>query len=210
MLSHISKNVKVIFFQLLRASGYWLMSLWQHPDEPLSVIAMYRVGDIQFYPVISAISNFNFGETVLFEHLGDGILFVNSIFVCLPYALGLRFFGPAGFIIADISIALCYYVILSVLLRIFKIPKFLSECTSLLMVSGVIGVIYHPLVYQTIYKILPRPLILLILNVIFLSLILIVQFLREPKEISKPLLQLGLIASLIVLFFSTWYARLNT
>ena len=123
-----------LFLVALKALSYWLVSRLQHPREPLSIVAMYRVGDIQVYPAISSFSQLNLGENVVFEHLGEG--FSAPFLPLFPHALFFGFFGELGFIVVDVVIALSYYICLSALLRLFGISKSWSGCASLLVVSG--------------------------------------------------------------------------
>ena len=123
-----------LFLVALKALSYWLVSRLQHPREPLSIVAMYRVGDIQVYPAISSFSQLNLGENVVFEHLGEG--FSAPFRPLFPHALFFGFFGELGFIVVDVVIALSYYICLSALLRLFGISKSWSGCASLLVVSG--------------------------------------------------------------------------
>lgn len=126
-----------LFLVAVKALGYWLVSRLQHPQEPLSVLAMYRVGDIQVYPAISSLSRLNLSENIVFEHLQEGLwLPFPPLF---PHALLVGLFGELGFVVADVIIALSYYVVLSALLRLFGISKSWSACASLLVVSGGLG-----------------------------------------------------------------------
>ena len=95
---------------------------------------MYRVGDIQVYPAISALSQLNLGENIVVEHLQESLsLPFPPLF---PHALFFGSFGELGFVVADVIIALSYYLALSLLLRLFGISKSWSACASLLAVSG--------------------------------------------------------------------------
>jgi hypothetical protein len=133
-------NYKYIFLFLviLKAASYWLISWWQHPTDPLSTIIIYRVGDIQYFPLIQALSRFQFGDFCLYEFRGTGVLSFPFI-AFIPHALSYRLFGPFGFILADISVALAYYLILSRLFELLKVSSFLSRITSLLITCGVIN-----------------------------------------------------------------------
>ena len=58
---------------LFSASSYWIVSRYVHPDEPESIAAMYRAGDIENYPFISALSRGQLSESVVREHAGKGV-----------------------------------------------------------------------------------------------------------------------------------------
>jgi hypothetical protein len=125
----------LILFVIFKGLSYWAISKWQHPDEPLSVIAMYRVGDIEYYPLISALSNLQFSETVIYELAGKGLAsfpFASTAIHAFFYGV----FGVAGFILADVLVVLSYYILLVGLLRILGIPKLGASLTSLFIVSG--------------------------------------------------------------------------
>lgn len=100
---------------------------------------MYRVGgDSQYFPLISALSRLQFGEFCLYESKGEGVL--SFPFATLfPFALFYHFFGSLGFVLADIFIALAYYIILSKILELLEIPLFLARAVSLLVVTGVVN-----------------------------------------------------------------------
>ena len=132
-----------LFLVAVKALGYWLVSSLQHPQEPLSILAMYRVGDIQVYPAIASLSQLNLGENIVFEHLQEGLL--PPFPPLFPHALFVGLFGELGFVVADVIIALSYYVALSALLRLFGISKSWSACASLLVVSGGLGFIAETL-----------------------------------------------------------------
>lgn len=127
-----------LFLVCLKALSYWLISWWQHYGAPLSSIVMYRVGDINYYPLISGLSRFNFGETMLFELKGTGIssfpfgaIFIHSLFY--------RFFNLFGFILVDVLVAIVYYMTLVALLKLLKISSILRGVASLLVVSRAVG-----------------------------------------------------------------------
>ncbi len=104
---------------------------------------MYRVGDIQLYPAIASLSQLNLGENIVFERLQEGLL--PPFPPLFPHAMLVGLFGELGFVVADVIIALSYYVALSALLRLFGISKSWSACASLLVVSGGLGFIAETL-----------------------------------------------------------------
>lgn len=125
-----------LFLVCFKALSYWLISWWQHPGAPLSTIVMYRVsGDEEYFPLISALSQFEFGEFYLYEFKGTGMLSFPFVTI-FPHALFYRFFGLFGFILADIFIALVIYIILSRLFNFIGISYLLARSTSLLIVTG--------------------------------------------------------------------------
>lgn len=204
----------LLFLVILKASSYWLISGWQHPDEPLSVIVMYRIGDTDFYPFISGLARFCLGEIVLFEQMGRGLTSF-PIIPAFPFALCFRLFGIPGFIIADILIAVCYYIILIVFLKLLGIPKMLAEYASLLVVSE--GLNYIISAFQLIYKILPKPFLILRVSFILLCVFLVWRLItkrstRVPKSGVTPI---GVIVTLVLqstlvgftgLYLRNWYS----
>lgn len=135
ILSKNAYSYLLILLVIFKGLSYWVISKWQHPNEPLSVIALYRVGDIEYYPLISALSNFRFNETVIYELAGKGLAsfpFASTAIHAFFYGL----FETAGFILADVLIILSYYILLLGFLRIVGIPKLVAALTSLLIVSG--------------------------------------------------------------------------
>lgn len=137
----IKYNYIFLFLVFCKALSYWLISWWQHPNDPLSTIVMYRAGgDTQYFPLISALSRLQFGEFCLYEFNGKGIIPFPFVAI-VPHALGYYFFGPFGFILTDIVIALVYYIILSRLLELSGASRFLSRCSSLLVATGALNYI---------------------------------------------------------------------
>lgn len=124
----------IILLLLLKACSYWAISVCQHPEEPLSVIAMYRVGDIQYYPLISGLSQLQLGETLLLESAGTHVRSFPFASISI-HAVCYRFLGIFGYIVADILVTFIYYGTLASFLKILKIRPFVSELVSLLVVS---------------------------------------------------------------------------
>lgn len=149
---------------VLKAASYWLISKWQHPHDPPSVTAMYRIadtGDIGYYPVISGFSRLNLGERTIYEHAGKGMASF-PLASLVPHALAFRLFGWPGLILVDLVAVLGFYLIFAVLLRIMGVPEAVSYCVSLLIVAGVWLIVPHviphfPLVFWDLR--IPRPLI---------------------------------------------------
>ena len=199
---------------VLRASSYWILSAWQHPHEPLSLLAMYRIGDIEYYPPIFALSRLNLGEFSVFENFRQGLQ-VFPLASILPYSLAIFCFGLPGFIIADICIVLCHYIVLVVMFKILRIPTFLSSCASLLVVTQGINPVFY--LFTKFYSRTPSSLFtgIFCINLAFLVLLITIRYMK--KEIRFPSVYLHIqVTSLTLLqfftlgiiVFSIWYWRI--
>jgi hypothetical protein len=120
---------------LLKALSYWLISIRQHPGEPLSILALYRIGDAEYYPLITALSRLQFGEMALAELAGQGVASFPFASI-LVHAFCYRLLGAAGYILADVVITLGYYAALVWVLRVFGVARFWAFAVGLLVVSG--------------------------------------------------------------------------
>lgn len=185
---------------LMKAVSYWALSIWQHRSEPLSVIAMFRVGDIQYYPLISACAHWQFGESALYERVGEGVTYFPCLTVSVQ-ALCLRLWGAAGLIIADLAVAAGYYVILVVLLRMFGMVKIGAECVGWLIVSGALvpvldrlREIYHQERIVRLGWIVTWGAFMFVLG----SLI-VVRRIRSQRKLSDGAARMGLLAMLAIL-----------
>lgn len=109
------------------ASTYWLGSMvkWRS-DASWAEIAMYRPrGDNQVYPVIAALSKFNFGDPTDSIHYGEGTSGSQAV-PLLPYAMAHAIFGVPGFMVADVVLTWIYFVVLIVFLRRCNFSNFFS------------------------------------------------------------------------------------
>ncbi|GAK55304.1 hypothetical protein U27_02136 [Candidatus Vecturithrix granuli] len=146
---------------IFKALSYWLMAMWYYPAQPLSVIALYRSGEsMNYYPIMAALSSFEFGETVVVEHLGKGVQAFPFASIAF-HAFAFRLFHVYGIILADIIIALLHYLIFCTFLRVIGIPKLLAECCSLLIVTqGIDRVLFQ---FTRLYNIFPRNIFFIVL-----------------------------------------------
>src|SRR3954468_7662983 len=71
----LMRKLNLIFtaILLLAALRYWVAASVRHPDDPLSVIALCKSGDIEYYPMVSALSRLELGEATVYERVGTGI-----------------------------------------------------------------------------------------------------------------------------------------
>ncbi len=83
------------------------------------------MGDIEDFPLIASLSRFSFGDASLWERAGAGLTSY-PVLALLPHAVLFRIFGTAGYIAADILIALAFYLTLEALLRFFGFSSRLS------------------------------------------------------------------------------------
>jgi hypothetical protein len=115
------------------ALAYWIASRIFLPDASWAEIALYRPhGDNQVWPVITALSHFNFGDpTDALKH-GQGIGGFHAV-ILLPHALAYKVFGIPGYMVADVFFSWFYFVAAAVLFRRWG----LSRRSSLLLSAAV-------------------------------------------------------------------------
>jgi hypothetical protein len=102
---------------LLVSSTYWIGSLAMLPPHSMAEAIIYRPeGDDEHYPIITALSHFNFGDPTDARMCGQGICSFPVIGL-LPHAIARALFGAAGFIIADALLSWLYFVGVTLFLR---------------------------------------------------------------------------------------------
>ncbi|HVP13107.1 MAG TPA: hypothetical protein VMV94_18170 [Phycisphaerae bacterium] len=127
---------------LFSASSYWIASRAVHPDEPVSIVAMYRAGDIENYPFISAISRARLSESVVREQAGNGVA-PFPMWSSLPHGLGLRIFGVAGFMLVDLLGFLAFYLACAAMLCRLRVNPLVARAVTVLIISGGLAWLGH-------------------------------------------------------------------
>jgi hypothetical protein len=123
---------------VLVASAYWLLSLLVSRGglRTFAETVLYRPeGDNQLWPVITALSQFNFGDPTDAFHYGEGHTSV-TILSMLPYLLACAVFGLGGYVVADIVCALLYFAAIFLLLRVCGAGRFTSLVLGSLLTIG--------------------------------------------------------------------------
>ena len=114
----------------------WLSMIQREPSVPLAVHAVYRpLGDIQYYPLISALSRLTVGDGVLLERYRHG-LGAFPIVALLPHALLFGALGAPGLVVADVLVSLAFYVAFAALLRVFGFSVGLARAAAALTATG--------------------------------------------------------------------------
>ncbi len=110
--------------------SYWVVAAIQHPGESLDLLAMYRYGDIQFYPIFKALGDSQLGEAVVYEEIGQGVR-TYPFFAMIFHAVALRLFGAAGFIVADFLVAGLYFISIHALVRVVGARRWIALAAAL-------------------------------------------------------------------------------
>jgi len=114
---------------------YWICSLAQ--GDSLSVAAVYRYGDYQYFPLLAGLARFSLGESLVFEHLGEGICsFPLPVLVLHGLLIGLL--GPIGFAVADVATASFTYFAARRCLRACALFPLTCEVLALLVACTVL------------------------------------------------------------------------
>ena len=112
----------------------YLHARMMHPNEPASVSVLYRhrVGDVQYFPFVAALSRGEFREFSVKEEVGSRVL--SFPFASLLLHAGcFRVFGPlCGFALADAIVTVVYYWLLVAFFRSAGIPLGVASLFALL------------------------------------------------------------------------------
>lgn len=128
-----------VFCVVLSGLAYWLISFFQYPDNPLSVVVLYRgTDDSALYSLIRALSQCTIGESVVHEYSGLGVR-STPFTPMIIHAVLFRLLGPAGFIVADVLFMWLYYSLATALLRAVGIQQKLSRLASFCLTLGVLN-----------------------------------------------------------------------
>lgn len=121
---------------LTQALSYWALAYVRDPDAPSAVDTLYRPGgDLQYWPLIASLAEFNPGESTVWENRGQGIS--SFPFMCmLPHALCLRLGGAWGFAVADVLGFAAFFLLLTAMLRLIGIRLTLAVATSAMLTTG--------------------------------------------------------------------------
>jgi hypothetical protein len=120
----------------LAGLSYWITSFWREPGLSLAVRLLYRPeGDIQYLPLVSAVSRGIFGESGFLDSFRSGVS-AFPLSPLIPYAAAHALFGDWGFVIADGVTGLVMFLIMALFLRTAGASAWVSRCVSLLCVIG--------------------------------------------------------------------------
>lgn len=120
---------------LAKSLLYWIAAAHFWPGEPLEVTALYRLGDIQYYPSIGALSRGSLSQDIL-PGVPDSV-FSLQILPLLPHAIFLRLFGSAGFIVADAVVTLAFFFFTKAFLARIGAPFFWASLAAFVVSCSV-------------------------------------------------------------------------
>ena len=123
------------------ALAYWIGSLIVLPKASWAEIVMYRPGgDNQVWPVVTALSHFNFGDPTDALNYGKGIGGFHAV-ILLPHAMAYAIFGPAGYMIADAVFSWCSFVTFAILLGRWGLGRLSGALLSTALSTGSLQVV---------------------------------------------------------------------
>ena len=113
-------------------------------NEPLAVTTIYRLpgGDVEYFPLVNAISKGNFGECSLIESKGKGLQrfpFAPLIIHAFLYSI----FGIWGLWIGDIVFTFLFFIGFYFLMRILDVGRTLSLAFSFFICSGALTALLY-------------------------------------------------------------------
>ncbi len=138
----ISKRIKrtaglgLALVPALAVAQYWIFSLVR--GESLSVAAIYRHGDYNYFPPLAGLAHLTVGEWLVLEQLGEGIRsFPFPSLAIHGIALGL--FDAAGYVVADILVAVLVYFAARRFLRASGLSFLTTAIIALVVSCGLLG-----------------------------------------------------------------------
>lgn len=173
------------FLVVLNFSLWWVGQHYQHPDDAISVLAMYRE-EPGYHPLFRSMGEPTLGETVIYEEYGQGIRFM-PIPSLMPFGILIKLFGPYGYIVADAIIPVLFYLcmrkfatLLGGDLLVARIFAFFCTLRTYKFLEVLIGFKF-PLIWG--YKI-PRPFVseLYFIGALIFILALILQPQRSQRQ----------------------------
>lgn len=100
---------------MLIGLAYWIVCIFMHPDEPMSIRILYRYGDTDYLPFIYALARFNVHEFATLSNLG--VLPFPLLFFA-PHAAMIALFGDWGFAAADALVTATWFILFFLLAKV--------------------------------------------------------------------------------------------
>lgn len=102
---------------VLAGLSYWVGSWVLVPGASWAEVVMYRPrGDNQLWPVVTALSQLNFGDPTDVVNYGRGVGGFHAV-ILFPYALAYAVLGGPGYMVVDVLAGLAYLAAATMLLR---------------------------------------------------------------------------------------------
>ncbi len=131
-------DIGIWLLVVFRGMSYWILSGLQHPGELLSVQALYRAGDMEYFPLIQALANGNLGELAVLDP-GSNFLASFPVASIALHSLFYKVFGVWGLPIADGIATATYFWVLSQVFMLVQWPKRAAQAIALFVVSGALN-----------------------------------------------------------------------
>jgi hypothetical protein len=153
----------VLMAVLLDAGAWWVAVRWVSPDADPWECALFRpAGDNTYLPLIRAVAEGNFGNPVDYLERGKGPMIFPYLSL-VPFAVLLKLFGPAGFLLADLGMQLGRWWLLYRILRELRVEKAAARwwAAAISLVSALILLSYVASWSHTWLGVdrIPRPLV---------------------------------------------------
>jgi len=217
---HQQKNINfyILFVSVLPLLFKWIISLYVFGFN-INPITLFNLQDIQYFPIIYSISDFNISPTYIENFKSDNVIGFPLI-VLLIHSFFYKIFNVYGLIILEFIFQIIFvFILYRFLEKIFNDKNKSFYCLILISIlSPSLGLIYYfgeNSFYSNLFFILennfgtrfPRPLITG--PVIFMFFILAFDFKKEILEIPKFTYLFYLSAILGFLFNSFFYYFIN-
>ena len=134
---------------VIRGLCYWIFSCYLFPTASMDFHAIFRLwGDTQYYPLIRALSDFQFGEPNVLEYLGVGRIAFPFVSVS-PHAAAFGLFGAYGFPIMDLLFVCLQSLVFLLVFRSLHFGKILAASLSLFIVTNTLN--YFFVIHEAIF-----------------------------------------------------------
>ncbi|AEG02036.1 hypothetical protein [Methylomonas methanica] len=175
--------------------SYWVVSFCFYPDEPFFVKVVYRIGDLQYFPLIESLARLDFSPTYSSVFAGTGLVRF-PLPPLIPHAIGFALAGAAGMMLMDaVAVAVAGYAFYW-LFRIASAPRHLAAVLALACLSTSFILPGYGMLYG--FR-LPRPEVSNIFVTLFLGYVLL--WIRRPSRIlQRPwrIVAIGALTSLLL------------
>ena len=153
MTSPRTTRILVVAAGALIGLSYWAVSFYLYPHEPFYVKVVYRIGDLQYFPLIESLARLDFSPTYSAVFSGSGLVRF-PLPPLIPHALGFAMAGAVGLMLADVLVVAVAGYAFYWLFRVASAPRPMAALLALVCLSTSFILPTHGMVYG--FR-LPRP-----------------------------------------------------
>ncbi|GAB6039426.1 hypothetical protein [Endothiovibrio diazotrophicus] len=159
--------------------AYWAAAFLLYPDEPFYLKVVFRLGDLQYFPLIESLARLDLSPTYSAVFSGSGLVRF-PLPPLIPHAVGFALAGPAGLMAADVVVVAVAGYAFYWLFRVASASRQWAAVLALICISTYFVLPTHGMVYGLR---LPRPEVTNLFIVGFLGYLLL--WIRRPGRLLK-------------------------